>query len=111
MCCSRTQIQNIIPAAPRSENRLLAELKCRGRGRTQKVILNADSYNLAYDRPSDCTSHDPGPGADTALQATDTPLSDAVPFYAALPAALLAVRGMRVGRGGFAAGVSTAMVS
>jgi hypothetical protein len=41
--------------------------------------LNADSYNLAYGHPSDYTSRDPEPGADTALQATGTPLSDAVP--------------------------------
>jgi hypothetical protein len=73
--------------------------------------MNADNYNPAYDHPSDYTSHDPEPGADTALQATDTPLSDAVLSYAALPAALLAVRGMRVERGGFAAGVSVSIVS
>jgi hypothetical protein len=73
--------------------------------------LNSDSYNPVYDHPSDYTSHDPEPGADTALPVTDTPLSDAVPFYAALPAALLAVRGRRVERGGFAAGVSVFFVS
>lgn len=72
--------------------------------------MNADNYNPVYD-PSDYTSHDPELSADTALQATDTPLSDAVPFYAALPAALLAVRGMRVERGGSAAGVSVSIVS
>jgi hypothetical protein len=73
--------------------------------------LNADSYNLAYGHPSDYTSRDPEPGADTALQATGTPLLDAVPSCAALPAALLAVHGMRVGRGGFGAGVSVSFVS
>ncbi len=73
--------------------------------------MNAGNYNLAYDHPSDYTSHDPEPSAGTALQATDTPLSDAVPFYGALLAALLVVRGMRVGRGGFAVGVSVSIVS
>ncbi len=73
--------------------------------------MNADNYNLAYGHPSDYTSRDPEPGAGTALQATGTPLSDAVPFYAALLAALLAVRGRRVERGGFEVGVSGFSVS
>ena len=71
-----------------------------------RIISRIDKYNLAYVHPFDYIFRDPELTADTDARDSDILLLGAALFCAALLAALLAVRGRRVGRGGFGVGVS-----